>query len=132
MRKELRVCIEQYMHNLECEEADEMRKPTEAGFQQIADRFKVLSDPMRLKILFLLQSGPHSVGEVADALECPQPTASRQLAKLQSAGILSRERDGTTVHYSIADRSTLRMCDAVCGNIAKSVERQAVELFEPA
>ena len=107
-----------------------MRRPTEAGFREIAERFKVLSDPMRLKILFLLQGRPHSVGEIAESLDIPQPTASRQLSKLQSAGILNRERDGTTVHYSIGDRSTLRMCDAVCGNIAKSVERRAESLFE--
>jgi len=125
-----RVCTKGHICNAPYLEVTELRQPTEAGFQHIAERFKVLSDPMRLTLLYALQSGEHSVGEVSEALDLPQPTTSRQLAKLHSAGILKRKREGATVFYSIGDRSILRMCETVCGEIAKSVERKAASLFE--
>lgn len=95
---------------------------TEAGFRALARKFRLLGDPMRLRILFLLRDGRASVGDLAERLECSQPTASRQLAKMADGGLLRREQEGTAVYYSVADPGVYAMCEDVCGGLERSRE----------
>lgn len=93
----------------------------------IAERFRLLSEPMRVRALdHLRAAGEGSVGELADELGTSQQNVSKHLAALHGAGILDRRRDGNRVLYSIGDESVLAMCEAVCG----SLERQVGELGE--
>ena len=69
----------------------------------VAARFKVLSDPMRLRILQELQTGEMSVTALTEAVESTQPNVSKHLRTLQEAGLLARRQEGNTVYYSIAD-----------------------------
>lgn len=106
------------------------RRLTEAGFQEVARKFKLLGDPARLRVLYLLKDGPMSVGDIADAVGCPQPTASRQLGRLMDGGVLRREQEGTVVYYSIADPSILTLCESVCGSIERQLQQPSTPLFE--
>lgn len=65
--------------------------------------FKALSDPIRLRILAVLRHGEVCVCHIHEALDIPQPTASRHLAYLRRAGLVATRRDGLWVHYRLAE-----------------------------
>ena len=96
----------------------------------IADRFRLLSEPMRIRALDHLRGAPDgaaSVGEIADALDSSQQNISKHLADLSAAGVLVRQKEGNRVIYAINETSgVLELCELVCGG----VERQLAELDE--
>jgi DNA-binding transcriptional ArsR family regulator len=92
----------------------------------IAERFRVIGDPVRVRLLDRLRDGEASVGELTEWLEGSQQNVSRHLAVLHSAGVVSRRKDGTRVLYSIADESVFALCDAVCGALQQSVAELAL------
>jgi len=97
----------------------------------IADRFRVLSEPMRIRILDHLREGPATVSGVAEALGTSQQNVSKHLGVLVRSGLVSREKDGNSVRVRIADASVLALCEQVCGGLRRQVaELQA--LLEPA
>lgn len=79
-----------------------------------AQRFRLLGEPMRLRILQVLESGEHSVTELTNAVGSNQPNISRHLQALYDGGIVKRRRDGNTIYYSIADPVVFQLCDLVC------------------
>lgn len=66
--------------------------------------FLALSDPTRLALLAALREGERPVGELVDALGCPQPKVSRHLKVLKDAGLVRDRRDGRNVYYALATR----------------------------
>lgn len=89
--------------------------------EQIAQRFRVLGEPMRIRILDLLRDGETSVQELTDALGTTQQNVSKHLGVLHVAGIVSRRRDGNRALYAIADDSVFELCDTVCGGLRRRV-----------
>jgi DNA-binding transcriptional ArsR family regulator len=89
---------------------------TEA-LQLVAARFKVLSDPMRLRILQALEAGETSVSALTEAVESTQPNVSKHLKLMQDAGLLARRQEGNTVYYSIADPTVFDLCEVVCSSL---------------
>ena len=67
--------------------------------------FAALADETRRRILGLLASGEICVCRIHEALDVPQSTASRHLARLRKAGLVATRRDGLWVHYRLADLS---------------------------
>jgi ArsR family transcriptional regulator, arsenate/arsenite/antimonite-responsive transcriptional repressor len=65
--------------------------------------YRALADVTRLRILTLLADGEVCVCDIHDTLRVPQPTASRHLAYLRQAGLVEARREGTWMHYRIAD-----------------------------
>jgi DNA-binding transcriptional ArsR family regulator len=98
--------------------------PPEA-LNQVAAYFQALSEPTRLQILNLLRSGERNVGELAQLTGYTSANISRHLAFLTQQGLVERESRGTSVYYRIADPSVYALCDLVCGNIARQLERRA-------
>jgi DNA-binding transcriptional ArsR family regulator len=80
----------------------------------VAQRFRVLSEPARIKLLDALRSGPASVGELAGRVGLSQQNASKHLGVLHTAGLLQRTRTGSTAQYAIADPSVFTLCELVC------------------
>ncbi|MBM4240376.1 MAG: winged helix-turn-helix transcriptional regulator [Euryarchaeota archaeon] len=76
-------------------EANELHRKSEI--------FKALSDPTRLKILYLLQNGELCVCEIIIALEKPQSTISHHLNILKNAGIIKWRKEGVWIHYSLSN-----------------------------
>jgi ArsR family transcriptional regulator, arsenate/arsenite/antimonite-responsive transcriptional repressor len=64
--------------------------------------FRAFSDRTRLRILRLLQDGAMCVGDLLAVLRVPQPTASRHLAYLRKAGLVTTRREGTWVYYALS------------------------------
>ena len=98
----------------------------------IAERFRVIGEPMRIKLLDRLREGEASVGELAAALGAGQQNVSRHLNVLHAAGVVSRRKDGTRVLYSIGDESVFALCETVCGSLQQSVQGLAALLAPPA
>ena len=91
----------------------------------VAARFKVLSDPMRLRILNSLQNGEQSVTQVTEAVIASQPNVSKHLKTLQDAGLIARRQDGNTVYYRVADETVFQLCDVVCNSLQHHLTTQA-------
>lgn len=71
----------------------------------ILDRMQVLSDPMRSRLLAILERAELTVSELCDVLQAPQSTVSRHLKVLSDDGWIEARREGTNRHYSMrADR----------------------------
>jgi ArsR family transcriptional regulator len=64
--------------------------------------FRAFSDPIRLRILRLLQGDECCVGDLVNVLELPQPTVSRHLAYLKKAGLVTVRKEGLWCHYALA------------------------------
>jgi DNA-binding transcriptional ArsR family regulator len=90
----------------------------------IARRFRVIGDPMRIRILNHLRGGEQSVGELTHALDANQQNVSKHLGVLLDARIVGRRKVGTQSRYTIQDETVFRMCDEVCG----ALQRQLTEL----
>ena len=86
------------------EDADRLRR-----FK--ADFFRALGHPLRIRILELLRAGPMSVTQIQEATETPGSSVSQQLAVLRGRGILTTERRGTTIIYSVADVEIFELLD---------------------
>jgi len=67
-----------------------------------ADLFKALSDPLRLRLVFLLtQRDELCVCHLTDILGLPQSTVSRHLSHLRTLGLVTTRRQGKWVHYRL-------------------------------
>lgn len=69
----------------------------------ISEFFKVFGDPTRLKILFLLEEGELSVGEIAEKAGTSQSATSQQLKTLRSARLVRFRKEGRAVYYRLCD-----------------------------
>lgn len=98
------------------------------ALQQVARRFAVLGEPMRLRILQALMDGERPVNALVEATGRTQTNVSRHLQTLASAGLVSRRRDGAQIFYAVADPSIFELCDLVCGGIRKTLVAQAGSL----
>ena len=96
-----------------------------AALEHVAQYFRTLSEPTRLRILNVLGSGPLSVGEIAEQVDSSVANVSRHLAQMARHGLVSREHHGTSVYYGIADSTVHELCELVCGSIAQRFDQNA-------
>jgi ArsR family transcriptional regulator len=90
----------------------------------VADRFKALGDPARLRILSALRGGERAVSELVEQTGLTQANVSKHLALLLRLGFVRRRRSGVYTYYALADRGIFRLCDLMCGRIENDVEKQ--------
>lgn len=91
--------------------------------QLIAERFQVLSEPMRIRLLDRLRRDEATVGELAEDLGTSQQNVSKHLSVLTKAGLVAREKRGTSVRCRVADDSVFALCEIVCGGIGRDLDR---------
>ncbi|HEV8718290.1 MAG TPA: metalloregulator ArsR/SmtB family transcription factor [Candidatus Binatia bacterium] len=101
---------------------------SDAALQMIADRFKVLAEPMRLKLLHSLWDGELTVGEIIAATNALQANVSKHLGILQQAGLVNRRRDGLNVYYRICDETVFALCEVVCASLHDRLAAQMDEI----
>jgi DNA-binding transcriptional ArsR family regulator len=89
--------------------------------EMIAARFRVIGEPMRIKLLDRLREDPATVNELTEALGASQQNVSRHLNVLHQAGLVSRVKEGTAVRYAIADESVFALCELVCGGLREQL-----------
>ena len=81
----------------------------EAHFQSVADIFRQLGDPSRIRIFWLLCHCEECVVNIADMVEMSSPAVSHHLRVLKDSGLLSSRRDGREVYYRAADTPQSRL-----------------------
>jgi ArsR family transcriptional regulator len=84
----------------------------EAVAAGLAQGFKALGDPVRLRLVSLIgahQGGEVCVCELTEAFDLTQPTISHHLKVLREAGIITSERRGTWVYYRLEPAALERM-----------------------
>jgi DNA-binding transcriptional ArsR family regulator len=94
----------------------------------VAERFRLLGDPLRLRLLQTLAEGEHSVAELVDMSSTTQANISKHLQLLLRAGLVKRRKQGLHSYYSIADPSVFQLCDLVCGSIGTHLNVQLAAL----
>jgi ArsR family transcriptional regulator len=71
-----------------------------------SELFKSLSEPVRLRILYLLlERGELCVCDIVNALGIPQSMASRHLAFLRHSGLVSTRREGVWIYYQLLENT---------------------------
>jgi DNA-binding transcriptional ArsR family regulator len=68
-----------------------------------AQFFRALAHPTRIRMLEILVRGGHTVQQLQEALMLDQPIVSQQLAVLRNQGIVSAQKEGLSVRYTLRD-----------------------------
>ena len=83
--------------------------PTDEQVSWAADTFKLLADPTRLRIVWALLHGEHSVNNLAQHVGAQPAAVSQHLAKLHLARLVKRRREGTYFYYSAQNDHVRRL-----------------------
>src|ERR1017187_8866571 len=94
-----------------------LRPLSDVELEQVARHFKLLGEPMRLKILQAVCGAPRTVNDIVSAVGATQANVSKHLSLLAAAGILTRQKDGQCVYYGMRDQLTIKMCELVHAQI---------------
>ena len=85
--------------------------PTDGQVTWAADTFKLLADPTRIRIIWALLHGEHSVNELAEHVGARPPAVSQHLAKLRLTRLVSTRRQGTTIYYRAHNEHVRRITE---------------------
>ena len=100
---------------------------SDEALELIASRFRLLSEPTRLKILHTLGRREMNVGEIVAETGASQANVSKQLGALLDAAVVSRRKEGLTANYRVTDATIFDLCDAVCSRLEDELRsRQTV------
>jgi ArsR family transcriptional regulator len=83
-----------------------------------------LADPNRILILYTLAENPYNVSDLANKIEIPQSTVSRHLKILRDRDLVTAQRDGQSVFYSLKDDRIIQALDLLRSMLATSLESQ--------
>jgi len=95
------------------------RDLTDPELEKVAGQFRLLGEPMRLKILQALCAKPLTVGEIVEATGATQSNISKHLSLLASAGIITRQKGGQFVYYGMSNPLTMKLCELVHKELLK-------------
>lgn len=87
----------------------------------IAQRFRVLGEPMRIKLLDRLRTGGATAQDLQGAVGASQQNVSKHLGVLVNAGLVTRAKEGNHAHYAIADPAVFELCELVCGGLRRQI-----------
>lgn len=91
-------------------------------FQLAAELFRVLSAPMRLRIIKSLCEHEKNVSELLSEIDTTQPNMSQHLNTLYVSGVLAKRREGVQIYYRISDDRVAELCRVVCKQVAVDAE----------
>jgi ArsR family transcriptional regulator len=102
--------------NLKEEHVQKLRKlndelPSFGDFEDYSDKLKALSDPTRLKILYLLSEGSCCTCSIQEILDKPQSNVSHHLKILKNAGSIDSKKDGIWVYHKVKDPEIIDLLD---------------------
>ncbi len=95
------------------------RELTDAELEKVAVQFRLLGEPMRLKILQAICVKPLTVGEIVAATGATQSNISKHLSLLASAGVITRQKGGQFVYYGMSHPLTMKLCELVHKELLK-------------
>lgn len=100
----------------------------ERTLEMVAERFRVLGDPLRLRLLQAMGTGELSVSELVTNTATSQANVSKHLGMMLRAGLIRRRKEGLRVFYAPADPSVFKICDLVCGSLQDRLARELLDL----
>lgn len=87
----------------------------------LAQRFRMLSEPTRIRLLDALRQGPATVADLQESTSASQQNVSKHLGLMLDSGMVRRVKEGNRAWYSIADESLFDLCEQVCGSLRRQV-----------
>lgn len=96
---------------------------TRAQVEEAARLFGILADSSRLELLKMLMEGEKTVGELVEVSGLGQANVSKHLSVLRTGHFVDRRKDGNFVFYRLADPTVERLCELMCGRMAREAER---------
>lgn len=87
-------------------------------FESAAELFRLLSTPIRLKIISAVCQQEKNVSELLAEIDTTQPNMSQHLSALHQRGVLARRRDGNQIYYKVQSEKVAMLCRAVCTQMA--------------
>ncbi len=94
----------------------------EAFLESIAQRFRAMGEPSRLRILQELMAGERSVKALVEATGMTQSNTSRHLQALYEAALVGRRKAGLEVIYFVADPMVEQLCELMCSSERRRLE----------
>ena len=98
--------------------------PSVEMMRMMSDRFKALSEPARLQLVYSLRARELSVNELVDETGLGQANVSKHLQVLHALQFVKRRKAGLFVYYTLADRNVMALCSHVCRRVELQVEAQ--------
>jgi DNA-binding transcriptional ArsR family regulator len=99
-----------------------MRNVSPGMLELVARRFRLLGEPLRLRIVQALMDGERSVGQIVEVTEASQSNVSKHLQALSDGGLLGRRRAGNSIYYFIADKVVYKLCELMCASAAREAK----------
>lgn len=94
----------------------------EATLELIANRFRALSEPVRLKLLNTLMQGEKTVTQLVEAAGTGQANISKHLSILKEASMITTRRQGLHTLCSISDPAIFQLCEIMCAKLKSEHE----------
>lgn len=94
----------------------------------IAQRFRLLAEPMRIRLLDRLRSGESNVHELAEGLGTTPQNVSKHLGVLAHDGVVAKRKAGNYALYRVVDDGIWELCHLVCGSIEARLDELRLEL----
>ena len=91
--------------------------PTYNDVKSPAELFSILSDPTRLRILWVLCHTTDCVLDIAQAVDMSSPAVSHHLKLLKKNGIIKSKKVGKEMHYSLADNEIAKLLHSMLDNM---------------
>jgi len=86
---------------------------------RLADMFRLLGDPTRLRIVFATLDHPVAVGDIAAELALSPSLVSQHLRHLRTAHLVRAERQGKNVYYAAADDHVMAVLRAMAAHVSE-------------
>lgn len=96
----------------------------------IAQRFRLLGEPTRVKLLDAMRPGPATASDLQAATGASQQNVSKHLGMLIDSGMVRRAKEGNRAYFSIADDTLFDLCERVCGSLRRQIA-ELDSLLEP-
>lgn len=101
------------------------RNLSNEAIQLVAARFRVLGEPLRIRLVQALHERERTVGDLVGIVGSTQPNISKHLRVLQEAGVVGRRQEGNSVYCFIADPSVFELCNVVCDSLETKFNESA-------
>ena len=95
------------------------KKLSTEAMEAVAETFRLLSEPGRLRLLEELRSGERMVGELVEATGMLQANVSKHLKSLFEGGLVTRRKEGVRVFYGVEGDFVFSLCGLVCERLDK-------------
>jgi ArsR family transcriptional regulator len=88
----------------------------------VAERFRALGEPARLRILNALRRGEHTVTELMEVTGLGQANTSKHLQLLYTHGFVERRKEGLYVFYRLRGPEVFELCDLMCDRLLEEAD----------